>query len=637
MDRVKFVGPTLLATIALLGEQGARVGSFAVPRISFSWIVVVLAAMFLFSAKRDDRRLGLRNVGAAALFGIGFVALLLWRGAALTPPMSLVVTMDGQQELVAQTLQLEARRDLRRLTGQRRNVTLSARARIEVPRDGAYEFELVCDDSCGMSIGGTRVHDSQSVALERGEASFALDYRQLAGPAALGFAWNTPALIEWLPIEYYLRSAGGADRRGQRLRAHASLALGVLWWGLFSVWVSRIAPFRIQIYERRWIPVGAAALITLYGCLLRFDAFLVHSSNDAQSSLQHWVPSYGVFHPASAPDDPYRADVRSYLERAETFTLSSFYAPSFREPFYIALCMPFLALAGGEIGILLQSLFFSCAALVLFGWLAARLHGRWWATLLLVPIALHEWLILEAPSGYRMSAYSFFLLATAAAMFVMPASRRGALVSGILAGLLCLIRLSAVSVVAPLLILRVWSLSPKERLRYGGLVLAALVVLVGPFLASNALTHQDPFYSISFHTEFWMRAEGIDVSANEGPVSWTRYFTDFDRAGTVLKGTLLGMSTLPIKTFWNGLRLFPVVDAAVLLLGVAGLIASLRSERRFIAAAYLAQLVPFAYIQNFPSGQMPRFVMPSYFFLVLAVPIAADWVSRMRSNRKALN
>ncbi len=633
MDRVRLFAPTLLATIALLGEQGARVGALLIPRISLSWVVLLLAAIFLLTAKRDDRRLGIRDVAAAALLAVGFIALTLWRGAALTPPLSLVVTLDGQREVVAESLQLHARRDLRRLSGRRRNVTLRADAVVEVPRGGVYRFDIDCDDSCSLLVGDVQFRDSETLGLERGELPFSVVYRQLGGPAKLRFAWNTPASIELLPIDYFLRAPGGGTRQNQRWRAHASLVLAIVWWGLLSSWLAQIAPLRVQIFERRWVPVGAAAVIILYGCLLRLDAFWVHSGKEAHTSLQHWVPSYGVFNPASAPDDPYRADVRSYLERAETFSWSSFYAPSFREPFYIALCMPFLALAGGEIGILIQSLFFSCAALALFGWFAAKLHGRWWASLLLVPMALHEWLILEAPSGYRMSAYSFFLLATVAAIFLGPTSRRGALVSGVLAGLLCLIRLSGVSVVVPLLVLRLWPLTRRQRLEYGGIALGVFVALVGPFLASNALAYGDPFYSISFHTEFWMRAEGLDTSL--GPVSWTRYFTDFGRAGTLLKGSLLGMTALPLKTFWNGLRHFPVLDATVLVLGIGGLVASVRSERRFVTAAYFAHLIPFAYIQNFPSGEMPRFVMPSYFFLALAVPAATAWLAKRRGYDKA--
>lgn len=626
MDRVRVAAPAFLAVVALLGEQEARFGPVFLPRIGFAWVVAVLVALFLLATRRDDRRLGARDAMMALGLASTFVLVTLWRHDALSPPLSLAVTVNGNRTVVAESLQLEARRELRRLTGRRRNVTLSTEGVIEVPRDGDYRFELDCDDACQLRIGTTRIRNTDTASLEAGELPFSLDYRQLGGPAALVLDWNTPSAIELLPLEYYLRAPDAPSRRSQRWQAYGSLLAGALWWFALSTWVVRIAPFRIQIFERRWVPGGAAAAIILYGCLLRFDAFLVHSGRDPHAPSGHWVPGYGVFHPDSAPDDPYRADVRSYLDRAETFTWTSFYAPSFREPFYIALTKPFLALAGGEIGILIQSLVFSCAALVLFALVATELHGIWWATALLVPLALHEWLILEAPSGYRMSAYAFFLLAATAAMLVFPVNRRGAIASGVLAGLVCLIRLSALSVVVPTLVVRLWPLTRRNRLAYGGIVLGCLTVLVAPFLVSNAVSHGDPFYSISFHTEFWMRAEGLDTT--EGPVSWTRYFTDFGRAGSLIKGTLLGMTVLPLQTFWNGLRLFPVLDAGVLLLGVLGLLMSVRSELRFLAVAYLGHLIPFAYIQNFPSGEMPRFVMPAYFFLVLAIPLAISSWSR---------
>jgi len=56
--------------------------------------------------------------------------------------------------------------------------------------------------------------------------------------------------------------------------------------------------------------------------------------------------------------------------------------------------------------------------------------------------------------------------------------------------------------------------------------------------------------------------------------------------------------------------------------GVVGLLLSLSTPLRFLPVAYLGHLIPFAYIQNFPSGREPRFVMPAYFFLVLA----AGWL-----------
>ena len=575
MDRVRILAPTLLAAIALLSQQGARFGPFSVPEITFRWILLLLAAIFLLTPKQNGRRLGARDSILAAALALSFAVLAFARAGALHPPLSLSVTLDGDRTVITDSLQLDRRRDLRRLSGRRRNVTLRSEAVLEVPGDGDYRFDVDCDDGCNIAIGEARFRGTQTLVLERGELSFSLVYRQLGGPARLRFGWNTPAFVELLPMEYFLRAPSGGSRKPQRLSAHATLVLFTLWFWSFSTWLARIAPYRVQIFERRWVPATAATVIILYGSLLRFDALLVHSGQDAHVHLRHWVPNYGAFNPANAPDDPYRADVRSYLERAEVFSLRSFYAPSFREPFYIALSVPFLKLAGGEIGILIQSFFFSSAALVLFFLIAKRLHGIWWATGLLVPVALHEWLILEAPSGYRMSAYAFFLLAAVAAMFLLSAGRRGRAWSGALSGLLCLIRLSALSVVVPLLAIRLWPLSRRERIEYGRLVLVILLVLVGPFLVTNAVAHGDPFYAVSFHTEFWMRAEGLDAS--EGPVSFSRYFTEFGRAGAVAKGSFLGLTALPVKTFWRGLQSFPFLNAATLGLGALGLLLNIRS------------------------------------------------------------
>ena len=624
MDRIKILALTILAAWALLGEQGARLGGFEVPPISMRWAILAAAVGFFLAPRRDQPRLGRRAALAAVAMAAAFGAISAWRSAALRPALGIPIRINSAggigREALANSLQLPGRRELRRLTGERRNVGLETEAVLEIPRDGLYRFELECDDTCNLQIGDTRLAHEASMELGRGEVPFTLRYRQNGGPAALLFSWRTPRLIELLPIEYYLHGTQESSRKVARVSAHFSLGFAVFWWGALFYGLSRLAPLRAQLARQRWLPAAVAAVIIVYGCVLRLDALFLHSGSLAHESLSGWVPPYAQFNPANATDDPYRADVRSYLDRAETFRWWSFYAPSFREPFYIALSKPFLALAGGEIGILIQSCFFSCAALLLFFWIARRLHGPWWAAALLVPIALHEWLILEAPTGYRMSAYAFFLLAATATMVFTSASRRAAAVAGAGFGLLSLIRLSALSVALPLLAVQLFTVERRKRRVYAAWFVALLTALVAPFLVSNTVAQGDPFYSISFHTKFWLRAEGLPTS--DGAVSWGRYLTDFGRGGALVKGTALGMTTLPLRTFWTGLRHFPVLDAVTLALGVLGLGLSLFTRQRFIAAGYFAHLIPFAYIQNFPSGQMPRFVMPSDFFLVLAVPIA---------------
>jgi hypothetical protein len=62
------------------------------------------------------------------------------------------------------------------------------------------------------------------------------------------------------------------------------------------------------------------------------------------------TPPYSIFNSDNAPDEPYRADVRSYRDRSKSLTLGGFYEASFHEPFDVLLTKPFLWLCGGEIG-----------------------------------------------------------------------------------------------------------------------------------------------------------------------------------------------------------------------------------------------------------------------------------------------
>ncbi len=163
-----------------------------------------------------------------------------------------------------------------------------------------------------------------------------------------------------------------------------------------------------------------------------------------------------------------------------------------------------------------------------------------------------------------------------------------------------------------------------------GVAALTTALLVAPFLVNCYRTHGDPFYAISFHTQFWLRAEGTESPASLGQVSLYRYVTEFHGIGELVTGNLRGLTVLPVTKFWSGLREFPLVGAAVLAAGVAGLLLSVVTPLRFLLVAYVGHLIPFAYIQNFPSGRAPRFVMPAYFFLVLA----AVWLGHFLVQRR---
>jgi hypothetical protein len=611
------------------------VGPLVVPALSPWWILLGFGFVLWLTPSRENG-FGRSALALGALFLLSFIVLTAWRSRVLHPSTSLEVLVNGEVPGRSVSLQIARRNELRRLTGKRRNVSFEARGVLEVPDAGTHVLELSCDDACEIIVGDDVVRAEgalrRDLALPRGEIPFEIRYRQDSGPARLAISWDRPGFFEPLPLDYFVRSSESGRR--SRFSAHLALVGLTLWWGLFPFYWMRLARAKDRIRTSARVPSAAAALLVLYGSLLRFEALLAHSDlagRDERAARIHesllpWLPGYGVFNPENAPEDPYRADVRSYLDRAEAMGREGFYAPSFREPFYVLLVSGFVAVAGGEIGILVESAFFSALTLALFSFVAAKLHGRVWAVALLVPLALHQWLVLDAPTGYRESAYSFFLVALVAAVALGRAGLRSASIAGALGGLVCLIRLSALSVVVPLLAIRVLRLPPKERLRYGASFTLVLLLLVGPFLYSNFRAHGDPFYSVSFHTHFWLRAEGLDQGPE--PVSLSRYFSDFERTGALARGTVLGLTVLPLRTFWNGLRDFRLLGAVTLGLGVLGLV---RATNPYLTAAYFGHLLAFAYIQNFPSGEMPRFVMPAFFLLVLAVPYA----TRLRSTMVA--
>ncbi len=636
MDRVAraaaaFVG--VLAICGLLGAQGARLGDFLVPSLSPWWILAGLAIVFWLT-QPQERAFGRAAVSVGSLFLLSFFLLNSWRSRELHPSASLDVLVDGEARRRLDTLRIERRYELRRLTGKRRNVEIEAKGLLEVPETGVFGIEVSCDDSCEVRLGDEVLESEgtprRDLTLARGETPLEIRYRQNAGPARLVISWDRPAFFEPLPLDYFVRAP--EDSRRSRASAHMALAGLSLWWGLFPFYWIRLARAKEALKGAKLVPRVAAALLVLYGGLIRFEAFLAHSDLASRNeraeriheALLPWLPSYGVFNSENAPEDPYRADVRSYLDRAEAMGREGFYAPSFREPFYVLLVSLFVAAAGGEIGILIESFFFSTLTLALFYFVSAKLHGRYWALALLPPVVLHHWLVLDAPTGYRESAYSFFLLAFVAAMALDRTRRYSGILSGSLGALLCLIRLSALSITLPLAAIPLFQLPRNERFRYAAGFGLSFLVLVGPFLYSNFRAHGDPFYSVSFHTEFWLRAEGLDQG--QGPVSLSRYLTDFERAGSLLSGTLLGLTLLPLRTFWNGLDHFPLLAVPTLGLGVLGLA---RGRNLYLTAGYFGHLISFAYIQNFPSGEMPRFVMPAYYLLVLAIPYAVPKLRTM--------
>ena len=653
-----------VAGIRLLGEQDARLGPLSFPSVGLLWLFVPGALVFFLAPGSSRRPHVLVFLGFALGLGLLYWPLAVWRAGVLEPTPSLELNASRlstgdpiQARSRVGTLSIESRRDLNRLVGLRHDVRMELRGSLVASESGRYRFELDCDDRCGLRIDGNRLTRASGLAsietsLEEGRHAFSILFDQRQGPAHLRVRWKRPALLELLPMDHFVSARVDGltleDVRGREARAALSFLGSFAWWFAVLALVVGVGEARrswqlLLTTGRggRWAPVGAATLFILFGVLLRVDALLVRAqlvdtspaAAAAHERLRPVLPDYRAFYRPNFRESPYQADVRSYLDRAATMSPRTFYDPFFREPFYVVLVKLFVSLSGGrEIGVLLQSLFFSIAVLPLVFVLATRWVGRWWAVAALVPLVLHEWLVFEAPSGYRLSAYVFFLLCFTASVFVPTGKRRWprAVLSGVLGAMVCLIRLSGASVVVPMLLLGGWDTRKDGGWQACGIALLTMTVLVGPYLVSCYRAHGDPFYAISFHTEFWLRAEDPGESASQ--VSAFRYLLEFHGKGELLAGQLRGLTVLPVRSFWNGLRHFPTLGVLVIAGGLFGLLLSLPTRFRFLLVAYLGHLIPFAYILNLPSGRAPRFVMPAFFFLVLAAVWLGQRLCRGRQS-----
>ena len=630
------------------------------PSIGLGLLLCLSLLAFVLVPRRSGAPRPLPFVIVASVLIVTAWPLASWRSRVVEPTAYLPAAVSRVTESRTKvettrriaSLTIENRQYLNRIAGRRRDVRLEIEGWLFAPRAGAYRFDLDCDNRCVLRLDGKRLlravgPSRQDTHLEQGLHRLAVRFEQVDGPAHLSVGWSRPSIVALLPLDHYI--AGEPDEltagklRRKELAAIASLVFSLAWWLAALAWGVALGESRRALKERistdraaLWLPTAAAVLLIGFGAMLRFDALLVRSqlvdttpwASKVHEQLRPFLPDYHAFYRANFEEDPYRADVRSYLDGAEAMSLGGFYDASFREPFYVGLVKFSVAIAGGrEIGILLQSLFFSIAVLPLAFVLAIPIVGRWWAVAMLVPLALHEWLIFESPSGYRLSAYAFFLILFVASVF---GRRRGypvwrAAISGVLAAMVCLIRLSGLSLVLPILLLGAWEKRKQGGWPMLGVAALTMTVLVAPYLVNCYRVHGDPLYAISFHTQFWLRAEGTENPASLGEVSLYRYVSEFHEMRELLMGSLRGLTVLPLSKFWSGLNEFPLLAAAVLVAGVAGLLASAVTPLRFLLVVYLGHLIPFAYIQNFPSGRAPRFVMPAYFFLVLA----AVWLGRI--------
>lgn len=396
-----------------------------------------------------------------------------------------------------------------------------------------------------------------------------------------------------------------------------------------------------------WAALAAALLITLYGALLRLDAFTGKygtldrpawarvMTHDIAPLTRHLRPSTVQWR--REPRPYVGGDPITYLAYAREMT--TFYQPHVREPVFLATTrLGLWALDNQDAGISLASaagsIFAIFAAYLLGAALVSRVGGLIAAALMAIEYTAITW----AVDGWRDDTFTaaFLLSAWALLRFHDRASFANALILGITAGVACLTRITALSFVIPALI---WILAAgtaglRERLTHAGTALLILAALVAPFLLSCYIATGDPFFAINYHTSYYRHAEGIPI---DQPMSASEYIRmKFARhpIGALDVG-VNGLFVLPFAAKWQPFEIWvrglSTILAAAALAGLA--LWAFTARGRLMLVIALTSLIPYAFTWNLGGGAEWRFTMHVYgIYIVAAIHTFASAIRAARTR-----
>ena len=392
--------------------------------------------------------------------------------------------------------------------------------------------------------------------------------------------------------------------------------------------------------SRRWPrpswTIVAALLITVYGALLRLDAFTAkYGTLDhpawARVTTQRVAPLAHHLRPSSVvwgrEARPYvGGDPITYLQFGREMT--SFYQPGVREPVFLALTKASLwALDDQDAGVSLASAIGSIAVIfatfLLGAAVASPLAGLGAALIMAIEFEAITWSV----DGWRDDTFSatFVFAAWALVRLHRRQSFGNAVVAGVLCGIACLTRITALSFVLPALVWIAISGERRQRLRAAGLASGLLVVVVGPYLLSCAIATGDPFYAIDYHTKYYRYSEGLSVAQPMSAAEYLRQKFAQHPIATMDVGTT-GLIVRPFVTKWNGLDPWlPWLDTVLWWSALLGMAIWLFTSRgRLLILVLLSSLVPYAFTWNVGGGGQWRFTMHVYSIYAVA-SIQAWW------------
>jgi hypothetical protein len=388
---------------------------------------------------------------------------------------------------------------------------------------------------------------------------------------------------------------------------------------------------------------SAALLITLYGGLLRLDAFtgkygtlerpgwarfMTHEvaplARDLRPRRFNWIrvqlPYVG-------------GDPINYIAFARE--MKSFYQPHVREPGFLALTRASLwALGQQDAAVSLASAIGSMLAIFATYLVGAALISPLGGLAAAFVMAIEYQAIIWSVDGWRDDTFTATVLLTAWGLLRLRSrpSFGNALLTGFAAGAACLTRITAVSFILPALLwLVIDGARPlwRERARHAATTLLILAVLVAPYLVSCAIATGDPLIAINYHTGYYRFAERLPA---DQPMSAAEYIRSRFARHPIATFDIgvTGLFVQPFITKWFGLDIWlKGLRATLWWLALAGL-ASLpfSAAGRLLLVILFCSLLPYAFTWNLAGGGHWRFTMHAYPFYIVAAVYALAQVFR---------
>lgn len=388
---------------------------------------------------------------------------------------------------------------------------------------------------------------------------------------------------------------------------------------------------------------SAALLITLYGGLLRLDAFTgkygtLDRPGWARFMTHDVAPLARELRPAhvswTREPQPYvGGDPINYLAYARA--MESFYQPHVREPGFLALTRASLwALGQQDAAVSLASAIGSMLAIFATYLLGAALISPLGGLAAAFVMAIDYQAINWSVDGWRDDTFTAMVV-LAAWGFLRLRSRPSfgnALVAGFAAGAACLTRITALSFVLPALLwLVIDGARPlwRERARHAGTTLVILAAVVAPYLVSCAIATGDPLFAINYHTVYYRFAEGLSIDEPMSAGEYIRSMFARHPVATFDSG-VTGLFVRPFTTKWFGLDIWlNGLRPALWWSAIAGLAAlPFSAAGRLLLVILFCSLLPYAFTWNLGGGGAWRFTMHAYPFYIVAAVYALAGVSR---------